>query len=602
MTNNELSVCKAQNDCIWSLYGLIKNFVSAVPSGLTRVMAVSIPTGWGKTRIAIQSVLRATKSKKATVILYPQRNGHINEIWKRPTDWKQSLDSQFFFLSNWTPLDEKDGAKEFSFKRKNGDDWIDDDSVASRPTISVHLKKKFYCVVNRKKKKQSHKINRTKHLKSGKSPIFFIIDEWHAHDFLKKYEDFCDEKGIELGESVDVFWRKELLGEPLGIESMRNLFILLLSATPIAATNRMDRLYEFASDSIIDKENQKDFRAFEALTGIGNQNREGENQYKIYGIYPKVLKLKMDILETEKKAVRENECIVKLQNKKLLGLWRKDFIELSQEVLKKKKVKSAKKEASDNFGNIIYQQEQSAIISGKHLKIQNLFSLLKKFKERKFLIFCVYRDKVANKLFELIESKYGSGSVDYLNKGDRKKILDAFNDPQSDLRYLIATDKDSQGIDLQQSEAWIIHYELPWNPIRVIQRFGRVWRLNKPNAENADDELTRPVAFYIPSTYSAEEEKINRLQRRWKTLEKVLPKLSSKCLPPIRFDLALGIRVTPSPYKECTCCGKDGKRKMLYSTESEALIAAKRRSKKKIPLRVYQCLDECGYHLTSNQE
>ena len=332
------------------------------------------------------------------------------------------------------------------------------------------------------------------------------------------------------------------------------------------------------------------------------EKKERIENTKIYGIYPKVLKLKMDFLETEKKAVRENECIVKLQNKKLLGLWRKDFIELSQEVLKKKKVKSAKKEASDNFGNVIYQQEQSAIISGEHLKIQNLFALLKKFKERKFLIFCVYRDKVANKLFELIESKYGSGSVDYLNKGDRKKILDAFNDPQSDLRYLIATDKDSQGIDLQQSEAWIIHYELPWNPIRVIQRFGRVWRLNKPNAENADDELTRPVAFYIPSTYSAEEEKINRLQRRWKTLEKVLPKLSSKCLPPIRFDLALGIRVTPSPYKECTCCGKDGKRKMLYSTESEALIAAKRRSKKKIPLRVYQCPDECGYHLTSNQE
>ena len=105
----------------------------------TGALALSCARRWGKTRIAIQSVLRATKSKKATVILYPQRNGHINEIWKRPTDWKQSLDSQFFFLSNWTPLDEKDGAKEFSFKRKNGDDWIDDDSVASRPTISVHL-------------------------------------------------------------------------------------------------------------------------------------------------------------------------------------------------------------------------------------------------------------------------------------------------------------------------------------------------------------------------------------------------------------------------------------------------------------------------------
>ena len=53
----------------------------------------------------------------------------------------------------------------------------------------------------------------------------------------------------------------------------------------------------------------------------------------------------------------------------------------------------------------------------------------------------------------------------------------------------------------------------------------------------------------------------------------------------------------------CTCCGKDGKRKMLYSTEGEALIVAEHRSKETgIPLHVYPCPNGCGFHLTSNQE
>lgn len=55
--------------------------------------------------------------------------------------------------------------------------------------------------------------------------------------------------------------------------------------------------------------------------------------------------------------------------------------------------------------------------------------------------------------------------------------------------------------------------------------------------------------------------------------------------------------------EECACCGKDGKRKMLYSTEGEAEIVAEHRSKEiGIPLRVYPCPNGCGYHITSNQE
>ena len=54
--------------------------------------------------------------------------------------------------------------------------------------------------------------------------------------------------------------------------------------------------------------------------------------------------------------------------------------------------------------------------------------------------------------------------------------------------------------------------------------------------------------------------------------------------------------------KKCSCCGKDGKKKALYSTEGEAMTIADYRSKIiGIPLRVYPCPYGEGFHITSNQ-
>lgn len=52
----------------------------------------------------------------------------------------------------------------------------------------------------------------------------------------------------------------------------------------------------------------------------------------------------------------------------------------------------------------------------------------------------------------------------------------------------------------------------------------------------------------------------------------------------------------------CMCCGKDGKRKNLYCSESEAIIVAnERRIVKGITMNVYRCPEGGGWHITSNQ-
>ena len=49
-------------------------------------------------------------------------------------------------------------------------------------------------------------------------------------------------------------------------------------------------------------------------------------------------------------------------------------------------------------------------------------------------------------------------------------------DPLLDARLLVATDVASEGMNLQDAAA-VVNYDLPWNPVRVMQRVGRVDRL-----------------------------------------------------------------------------------------------------------------------------
>ena len=165
-----------------------------------------------------------------------------------------------------------------------------------------------------------------------------------------------------------------------------------------------------------------------------------------------------------------------------------------------------------------------------------------------------------------MQKQLGSKAVFLEASGkSREKTIESFNKyPIEDsFQVLILMDRDSQGISLHESKAWLIHYELSWNPIRIIQRFGRVWRLflNNPDDENSL-ELTCPKAFCIPFSYSGEEEQLNRLSRRWKFLSEISKEENDKeenkksvkdankplmNLTPIPYEIALGKRLTPEP-------------------------------------------------------
>ncbi len=76
-------------------------------------------------------------------------------------------------------------------------------------------------------------------------------------------------------------------------------------------------------------------------------------------------------------------------------------------------------------------------------------------------------------------------SVDY---GLWRQTLGEIGEPkmleliENEIDILIATDCLSEGQNLQDSDL-VINYDIHWNPVRLIQRFGRIDRIGSPNAE-----------------------------------------------------------------------------------------------------------------------
>jgi ERCC4-related helicase len=111
-----------------------------------------------------------------------------------------------------------------------------------------------------------------------------------------------------------------------------------------------------------------------------------------------------------------------------------------------------------------------------------------------------------------LHRRFGFGSATFINgderldgleqvSGEAKSIsqprehaADAFN--AGKVRFLVSTEAGGEGIDLQERCAVLVHADMPWNPMRLHQRVGRLSRYGQ----------TKPVSVYIlrnPETVEA---------------------------------------------------------------------------------------------------
>lgn len=105
--------------------------------------------------------------------------------------------------------------------------------------------------------------------------------------------------------------------------------------------------------------------------------------------------------------------------------------------------------------------------------------------DERIIVFTEYKttlDYLARRLKTAFQvpGNEGKGPIRVLFGGmdskQRKAIRVAFNDPDDDVRVLIATDAASEGLNLQETARLLLHYEVPWNPSRLEQRNGRIDR------------------------------------------------------------------------------------------------------------------------------
>src|SRR5699024_11280422 len=61
-----------------------------------------------------------------------------------------------------------------------------------------------------------------------------------------------------------------------------------------------------------------------------------------------------------------------------------------------------------------------------------------------------------------------------------KEAYKVFPNMKEEIDILIATDCISEGQNLQDCD-FVINYDIHWNPVRIIQRFGRVDRIGSQN-------------------------------------------------------------------------------------------------------------------------
>ena len=147
-------------------------------------------------------------------------------------------------------------------------------------------------------------------------------------------------------------------------------------------------------------------------------------------------------------------------------------------------------------------------------KLQELLKLISEKIEnpinpgnKKVLIFSAFSD-TADYLYKnvskYIKNKYGletaviTGSIDGKTtikgfKATLNNVLTCFSPisksrdvlmpgTQTEIDVLIATDCISEGQNLQDCD-YLINYDIHWNPVRIIQRFGRVDRIGSKNAQ-----------------------------------------------------------------------------------------------------------------------
>ena len=154
-------------------------------------------------------------------------------------------------------------------------------------------------------------------------------------------------------------------------------------------------------------------------------------------------------------------------------------------------------------------------------KLQQLLNLLKKHPNEKLLIFTEFCDTARYLYTQLQQTGFKDiEQIDSRRKVNREEIIERFSpcyngkSPESvvPVQTLITTDVLAEGLNLQDASI-IVNYDLHWNPVRLMQRIGRLDRRLDAEIEGQLNR-TNPTVHVWNFLPPAELDDILKLRKR----------------------------------------------------------------------------------------
>lgn len=314
------------------------------------------------------------------------------------------------------------------------------------------------------------------------------------------------------------------------ITKLRKKYCLLLTATPVQndlselfnlitllKPGQLGRQGDFAANFVVDKRIPKnEDQLKEELSKVMIRNRRGEGPVKF--TKRNVSNINLQLSADERALYEGVTSFVKDQYEASGGSLSSmlSMVTLQREVCSSRDavfvtlVNLAKKLAPDSPVRDRIWELVAAIKAIKaNTKAEKTMELVQSMNE-KVIVFTEYR-ATQEYLLNYFRER-GLTAVPYrggMNRGRKDWMMDLF---RGKVQVMIATEAGGEGINLQFCHH-MINFDLPWNPMRVEQRIGRVHRLGQQN----------DVQIYNLSTQGTIEEHIlNLLHEKINMFEMVI--------------------------------------------------------------------------------
>ncbi len=131
----------------------------------------------------------------------------------------------------------------------------------------------------------------------------------------------------------------------------------------------------------------------------------------------------------------------------------------------------------------------------------------------KLLIFTEYR-ATQEYLVNTLEERYPNAGVAQIHGSmsldEKRASIDRFNESA---RFMVSTEAGGEGINLHHNCHIMVNYDLPWNPSRLVQRSGRLYRYGQSE---------RVVVFNLTSNDGFDNQALGMMLERIDTIAKTM--------------------------------------------------------------------------------